>query len=91
MNTHPSVFIRPARARDAKEIHSIGLKTPELRFSSTFPFHDLVQSTHHGEVGCLDKRGHWLKGTVHYRKILRLGRVRIYLKKGYLEGRTLFA
>jgi hypothetical protein len=50
---------------------------------------DLFQSISKGKKGCLDRKGRWLDSAVHYRKLLRVGSIKLYLSRGYWKDREL--
>jgi len=52
---------------------------------------DLFQSIDKGKKGCLDNSGNWLKDTVHYMRLLRIGRIKLYLEKGFWPNRIIIA
>jgi len=52
---------------------------------------DMFQSVSQQKKGCLDNEGNWLDNTVYYRKTLSLGRLKIFLKKGFIKDMAMIA
>jgi hypothetical protein len=83
-----SIHIEPDLLADFQESgFMFGVK---LSFNKTFlgisSNFEVFQSIDRHAKGCLDDRGRWIDGAIFYRKTLTLGRIKWYLRKGFIHG-----
>lgn len=50
---------------------------------------ELFQSLHNYAKGCLDQTGKWVDGGIFYRKTLRFGRFKMFLKHGLIHHKSI--
>ncbi|MGV8086932.1 MAG: hypothetical protein ACP5N1_04840 [Candidatus Woesearchaeota archaeon] len=88
-----SIHINPKRiATFEKEGYLLGTKISLNKKILGINFGtDMFQSLSEKKKGCLDSNGKWLDNTVYYRKTLTIGRIKIFLKKGFITNMNMIA
>lgn len=75
-----------------KEGYGLGIKLSfNKRFFKLNRCFELFQSFVDDSVGCLDKKGQWLKDTLFYRRTFNLGRIKYFVKQGFLKTQSLLS
>jgi len=50
---------------------------------------ELFQSLHNHEKGCLDDEEVWSKNAIYFRRVLTLGKIKYFLERGVIAGKSL--
>jgi hypothetical protein len=87
-----SLHIDQGLVADFEKGHLLGVK---LTLNKSFLFInyglDVFQSISKGRRGCLNEDRKWLDDTIFYRKTLSIGRIKIFLSKGYISDKKIIS